>query len=101
MMQFHTTFQLISQSRCVPELRRDVGMEMKSEAAARTSWSSSCSSVKRLFHKASVVDRPDTHENDTNNKLYSHLMTDEYFHNTHPVAAEGYSTHFWYSWPGP
>lgn len=47
---------------------------MKSEAAARTSWSSSCSSVKRLFHKDSVVDRPGTHEDDDIYcQLYSHF----------------------------
>lgn len=51
---------------------------MKSEAAARTSWSSSCSSANRLLHKASVVDRPDTHRNDEK-KLRGHVMTDSYF----------------------
>lgn len=49
-------------------------MEVKSEAAARTSWSSSCSSVNRLLHKDSVVHRPDAREDDDfNNKLYSHF----------------------------
>lgn len=68
-------------------------MEMKSAAAARTSWSSSCSSVNRLPHKDSVAGRPVTH-GDRALKNLAATLDGGYVPDTHPVAAESCSTHF-------